>query len=117
MLIVEDYPDLRELMAEVLRMEGYEVFTAADGREGLEQLSKIRRPCLVILDLLMPVMDGFEFLARLRQDSETASLPVFVVTANSGVDMPPSVAAFLRKPMDFGELVALVAQHCPRASA
>lgn len=117
MLIVEDYQDLRELMAEVLMLAGYEVVTAADGREGLALLSTMRRPCLVILDRMMPVMDGYEFLARLRKDSEMASLPVCVVTADRVVDIPPGVVALVRKPMDFGVLLDLIAQHCPRARA
>lgn len=69
MLIVEDYRDLRELMAEVLMMEGYAVVTAADGREGLTFLAEMRLPCLVILDLNMPVIVGAEGVADVPRGS------------------------------------------------
>ena len=61
-LLVEDEPAIRENLKQLLELEGYPVFTAADGREGLSALKSMPRPCLVLLDLLMPVMNGSSFL-------------------------------------------------------
>jgi PAS domain S-box-containing protein len=79
-LVVDDEPDMRELSRRALEAEGLEVREAADGQEALEVIAR-RRPGLILLDLMMPVMDGFEFLLRLRQDPVNADLPVVVVTA------------------------------------
>ncbi|MGD8977222.1 MAG: response regulator, partial [Gammaproteobacteria bacterium] len=79
-LVVDDEPHIRELTRRTLEAEGLSVREAADGQEALEQVAR-ERPCMIILDLMMPVMDGFEFLLRLRQDPETMDLPVVVVTA------------------------------------
>jgi PAS domain S-box-containing protein len=79
-LVVEDDAALRELVSRTLEKAGWEVRTASNGQEGLAEV-EMGRPDLVLLDLMMPVMDGFEFLARLRQDERHADLPVIVVTA------------------------------------
>jgi len=79
-LVVEDETTTRELMRRILLGEGWVVATAGDGREALERL-KGERPDLILLDLLMPEMDGFEFLARLRERRELSDIPVIIVTA------------------------------------
>ncbi len=79
-LVVDDEPLVRELTRRTLEAEGISVREAADGQEALEQVAS-QRPGMIILDLMMPVMDGFEFLLRLRRDPDTADLPVVVVTA------------------------------------
>jgi phosphate regulon transcriptional regulator PhoB len=79
-LIVEDEPDIRELVVHHLKREGYQVSAAASGEEALRQVQALP-PDLVLLDLMMPAMDGLEVCRRLRQDPATASLPIVMLTA------------------------------------
>jgi len=84
-LVVDDEADIRELTRRTLEAEGLHVREAANGQEALEEIRR-RPPGLIMLDLMMPVMDGFEFLSRLRQDPEFPDLPVIVVTAKDLTD-------------------------------
>ena len=79
-LIVEDEPDIRELVVHHLKREGYQVAAAASGEEALRQVREAP-PDLVLLDLMMPAMDGLEVCRRLRQDPATAALPIVMLTA------------------------------------
>src|SRR5262245_43368027 len=80
-LVVADSIDTRDSLAFLLRrVGGYQVSTAADGQEALDRLRAGPRPGLILLDLLMPAMDGWEFCRRLRQDPALASIPVVVVS-------------------------------------
>src|SRR3970040_1515538 len=79
-LIVEDEPDIRELVVHHLKREGYQVSAAASGEEALRQV-QAAPPDLVLLDLMMPAMDGLEVCRRLRHDPATASLPIVMLTA------------------------------------
>ncbi len=79
-LIVEDEPDIRELVVHHLKREGYQVSVAASGEEALRQV-QASPPDLVLLDLMMPAMNGLEVCRRLRQDPATASLPIVMLTA------------------------------------
>jgi hypothetical protein len=100
-LIVEDEPSLRELLRRMLERDGYAVAEANDGRAALEHVRE-RAPGVILLDLMMPVMDGFEFLAELRREEAWRQIPVIVVTAK---DLSPeererlngSVARILQK--------------------
>jgi DNA-binding response OmpR family regulator len=78
-LIVEDDRFLRELIARKLRNEGYEVIEAVDGEEGLKKI-KEEKPNLVLLDLILPGIDGFEVLARAKEDPNVASIPVIILS-------------------------------------
>ena len=117
MLIVEDVADLRDFYAILLREEGYEVACACDGRDALRWLSW--RPDVVLLDLMMPVMDGYEFYARMR-DLPGDHPPVIVVSAVAPRRAAlPGVHATLPKPFDFTQLlhrVATAATHTAAAS-
>jgi len=79
-LVVEDDPTIREMVGKKLKKAGWEVIEAANGREGLERLGS-SQPCLILLDLLMPQMDGFEFVQELRTHPQWKLIPVIVVTA------------------------------------
>src|SRR5688572_6707495 len=81
-LVVEDSPAAREVVMRILRREGYDVIGASNGLEALDSIHD-RHPDLVLLDVMMPEMDGMSVLARLRQDAETADLPVILITALS----------------------------------
>ena len=104
-LVVDDNPEARELTAHVLRDEGFRVHEATNGGDALEVLSEIGEvPALVIVDLLMPILDGYRFIERLRQVSK--GIPVVVITG-SGVDAIPGVKV-LAKPFEPDTLRALV---------
>jgi CheY-like chemotaxis protein len=110
-LVVEDEPDLREMMRDALELSGYAVVTAQNGQDALDKLPNIERLCLVILDLLMPVMNGWDFLDRLRQRSELKSVPV-VVHSSATAEAPAGVTLVLQKPLMFDRLLSVVREHC-----
>jgi CheY-like chemotaxis protein len=118
-MIVEDEADLRDTLKDVLELYGYRVITAANGAEALQQLESRRnggRPCLILLDLMMPVMNGWELLDRLRDGSrpELAAIPVVVVSAAAdltrvqeryqcrSIRKPAPIHAFLEAANEFG---------------
>lgn len=111
-LVCDDERHIVRLIQVNLERQGYEVVTAYDGKEGLEKV-KSEKPNLVVLDVMMPYMDGFEVLKSLRKDPETESLPVIMLTAKAqdkdvfegyhyGADM------YLTKPFNPMELVTFV---------
>jgi CheY-like chemotaxis protein len=107
-LVVDDDPDIRETLRECIEAEGVPVVCASDGREALEALAMGLRPSLVVLDLMMPGMNGWQVLAAIRADRELADLPVAVISA-AGVRTPPvGATCFLRKPIDLDTLIDLV---------
>ncbi|MEA2567983.1 MAG: hypothetical protein QOD49_3160 [Actinomycetota bacterium] len=108
-LLVEDAPFLRYAFGRLLRMHGYEVMEANDGRAALDCLPRFR-PQLVLTDLMMPVMDGVELIERLRADPETAELPIVAITADDSEQAErrarrAGAADFLAKPVDMPELL------------
>jgi CheY-like chemotaxis protein len=112
-LIVEDDEDLREMMAQLLTLEGYQAATVANGREALEYLHSERRPSVILLDLMMPVMDGWEFHRRMEADPTLPPVPVIVLSALDQVRTANiHAAAFLKKPLDFDRLLDLVRTYC-----
>jgi len=109
-LVVDDEEDTRELFRDLLEAHGYQVATAEDGVQALAMVSATPKICLVILDLLMPNMDGFEVLDRLAADPRGSRLVVWVST--SAPDRVPQGIRCLPKPVDIGRLLALVDEHC-----
>lgn len=112
-LIVEDDADLREMMAQLLALEGFAAATVSNGREALAYLRTNAAPDVILLDLMMPVMDGWEFRREQQRHSEMAEVPVIVLsaldqarTAEVGAD------AFLKKPLDFDRLLELIRRYC-----
>lgn len=84
-LVVDDDRPTVTIISSVLRKQGYEVFTAFDGAEGLAKAQELR-PDLIILDIMMPVMDGYEVCRRLQNDPDTAGIAVLMLTAKGGID-------------------------------
>jgi len=111
-LIVDDDPDIRDALGECLRYEGYNVHVAADGRDALDRLEFGLKPDLILLDLMMPVVNGFEVLLALRSKPEWRSIPVVVVSANRGYKAEDLAGAvdILRKPVNVDRLIAVVDQ-------
>jgi CheY-like chemotaxis protein len=112
-LIVEDEPDVREFMELLLQTSGYETMSAPNGLEALEQM-RHRKPCVVLLDLMMPVMNGWEFREHQLAEASLADVPVVCVTA---VFDPHQVRQRMhlpcvRKPVEFPELLQNVAKAC-----
>jgi CheY-like chemotaxis protein len=110
-LVVEDEQDLREMMRDALELNGYTVVTADHGVDALAKLATIENLCLVILDLLMPVMDGWDFVAKLRQQTGFALVPVVVHTSSAG-QAPAGVTRVLQKPLLFSRLLSIVREFC-----
>jgi CheY-like chemotaxis protein len=117
-LIVEDDADLREMMAQLLTLEGFQTEAVANGKEALEYLRTATRPDLILLDLMMPVMDGWEFRRHQRQDPRLAEVPVIVLSALDGSRaLDVDGTAFLKKPLDFDHLIELVRRYCQRGQS
>ena len=105
LLIAEDEPDIRELLVTALRFKGYRVVATQNGREALENIQK-ERPSLVIADIMMPQLDGFGLVHRMRLDPETRLIPVVFITATyvapEDRDFALRIGAtrFMQKPVD-----------------
>jgi DNA-binding response OmpR family regulator len=114
-LIVEDDQDVREFMDVLLSTHGFETMTASNGREALERM-RTRRPCLVLLDLMMPIMDGWQFRAEQLREPALADVPVVCVTAvaEQSERIAWLKAPCLRKPVEFQALLAAVEGACGR---
>jgi CheY-like chemotaxis protein len=114
LLIVDDDPDILETMGMVLEACGYRVIAARDGQSALDLLRGGARPALIILDLMMPGMDGWTFLSEQQRDPELAAIPVVVVSGDTDAVRHAEgleVAAKLCKPVDVDTLLAAVQGH------
>lgn len=114
-LVVDDDDTLRESVCDALGDEGYATLGAADGSEALARLrAAAEPPCVIVLDLMMPTMNGWQFRAVQQQDPALAAIPVVVVTAGgrsarSTIDVPD----VLLKPVRLDDLLAAVRRYCP----
>ncbi len=107
-LVVEDDDDIRDSLKELLEEEGYCVDTAEDGRQALAMLHETALPQLILLDLMMPVMDGWQFQRELRKIPTFARLPIIVISASKFSKEPLNAAAFIPKPLDAGVLLETI---------
>jgi DNA-binding response OmpR family regulator len=112
-LVVEDETDIREAVTELLAEEGYEVLGAGDGADALKK-ARAFHPDVVLLDLMMPGMNGWEFSARLKGDPDLGKIPVIVLSALGRV---PGIeaAGYLQKPFELDELLDAVREHARAA--
>ena len=110
-LVVEDHDDIRDSIGEILEGEGYETALAEDGERALELLATMPRPCLLLVDLIMPRMDGWQLLSALSRDDRFATIPVVVMSA-AGSASAPAEHATLKKPVDLEILLRIVRDHC-----
>lgn len=109
-LLVDDEVDIRDALGELLRDEGFSVVTAPNGHEAMLWLAERRPPsCVVVLDLMMPVMNGTEFLQKKQDDPAIARHPVIIITASARAlqfDQTPDVKACISKPIEMDRLLA-----------
>ena len=112
-MLVEDDVQARSLLREILEMEGFKVVAFSNGYEALNYLRDEEAPCLVVLDLRMPVMDGTQLRSAMLKDPRLARIPVIVVTAFDGrAAAGLSVLKVLKKPVDVDALLSLVKEYC-----
>lgn len=112
-MVVEDDLAVRETVQELLEEEGYRVIPASNGREALEHLRRAAAPSVILLDLMMPVMDGWQLRAELARDPRLSGIPVVVMSADERVQQKVqglSVAAVLQKPVTLDDLLATVSR-------
>jgi CheY-like chemotaxis protein len=110
-LVVEDDLAVRQTIRDILEIEGYEVATACDGREGFKALHQLK-PCLVLLDLMMPGTNGWQFLDMQRSDDELKATPVVVCSAYKESAKSVHANGILPKPIQLDELVNVVKSFC-----
>lgn len=113
--LIEDDPDMREDLAFLLKHKGYEVQTAEHGQEALDKLGALDRPCMIILDLMMPVMDGWELRAELLGDPDLSQVPVVLLSGIADIQEEArslDAVGYLTKPVDLNKLYRLVGDNC-----
>jgi CheY-like chemotaxis protein len=113
-LIIEDDPPIRETLTELLEEEGFIVACAGNGEQGLAWLRANEHPNLILLDLMMPVKDGFEFRTDQMQDPSLKSIPVVIMSADAHVEQKAGRlggVGFIRKPPDIDEVLGTIAKH------
>ena len=111
-LVIEDEKNISHLLKAILEKRGFEVLQAFDGKEGIEA-SKKEKPDLIILDVMMPSMDGFEVAVRLKKLKETGSIPIIMLSSAAQIKdrirgIESGAAAYITKPFDKNELTAKV---------
>ena len=112
-MVVEDDFGIRETMQEVLESEGYNVITACNGKNALDLLNTtVDYPSLVLLDIFMPVMDGYDFLKVVSKDSQLASIPVYIHSANYNLQDLRGAKGILKKPASYDAIIELVQSYC-----
>ena len=114
-LLIDDHDDVRDGLEVVLRREGYAVETAANGREALNKLCGGLRPCIILMDLMMPVMTGYEFRQEQLAYPEFRDIPLIVYSGVTDVHENArhlQAAAYAEKPIELDRLMGLVRQHC-----
>lgn len=117
LLVVEDDVEIRETLVEILEEREYNVSAAEHGKLALELLRRAADPpCLILLDMMMPVMDGRAFHAELRRHPAWVNIPVVICSAYRDLPAPETLSPqveYLKKPLDLHELIKTVRRHCP----
>jgi len=112
-LIVEDDADIRETLQHLLEASGYRAAPASNGKVALDLIDTMGSPCLILLDLMMPVMDGWAFLTALDQNERLVDVPIVIVSAYTDkVASLERAQQILKKPVDIHALMEVVRQHC-----
>jgi CheY-like chemotaxis protein len=114
-LVIDDDPAIREVVSTILALEGYPVVAAESGVEALKELRGGVRPCLILLDLRMPEMDGWELRALLKREPQLADIPVVVLSGDHDAAKAArslSANGFLLKPVELTDLLHVVRRYC-----
>ena len=114
-LVVDDDPDVRDAISTVLSDEGYGVTSVGNGREALEHLHHRTRPSLILLDMMMPEMDGWSFRQELKKLPDLSSIPIVILSAHGNVRdaaLALGVADYLRKPLQLDSLLEIAERYC-----
>jgi len=113
-LVIDDDDDIRAVLAMVLDEAGFRVVTAANGREALEHLREDPQPDVILLDLMMPEMDGYQFRAEQQRDPALRAIPTLIVTAGTVTSRVEALGAeaILRKPVSLRRLVDTIRRFC-----
>ncbi len=112
-MVVEDDDGIRDTLRYAIELDGYPVITAANGRIALELLKSVPLPGLILLDLMMPEMNGIEFFEILRRDPALCTIPVVVVTAISNhAQMIQRTDGVIKKPINLDDLTQVVTRWC-----
>jgi CheY-like chemotaxis protein len=117
-LVVEDDADVRETLRQVVEDEGFSVAEAENGRAALEWLRTAEPPCVILLDLMMPIMDGWQFLTQIEQDGSLPQAPIVIVSATpqdrieQTAAAHPRVAGYLQKPLRLEDVLGAVGKYC-----
>jgi DNA-binding response OmpR family regulator len=114
-LIIEDYPATSKMIAEILEMEGYQAVIAADGLVGVEK-AKSEKPDLILLDIMLPGIDGLEVCSRLRANDQTKNIPVIMVSVKASAEdvktgLDKGANGYVSKPFDPFKLLEVVKKH------
>jgi CheY-like chemotaxis protein len=114
-LVVDDDADIRESITDVLEMRGYRVQSAVNGQQALDILRGGGRPCVILLDLMMPVLNGWEFRAEQTRDESLASVPVVIISGDGSTSQKAAtmgISQYLRKPLELSVMLDVVKRHC-----
>ncbi len=111
-LVVDDDEGIRETLTDLLALEGYEPVCATNGQEALDELRRGPKPCMVFLDLMMPVLDGWQVLAQRKADPALAQIPVVVITAAHQIGQAAKANKVLRKPFPIEEALEAAKEFC-----
>jgi CheY-like chemotaxis protein len=111
-LLVDDDRELRDMLAALLIKDGFEIDVASDGQDALEK-ARANHPALIVLDMIMPGMDGWTFRAHQRYDAALAAIPVVILSAVPIARLQNvGAAAALQKPFTYEQFVSTVREHC-----
>ena len=111
-LVIEDDPAIRDTLAEILEFEGYKVSVATNGREGLQSAMELK-PNVILLDLMMPVMNGYEFRTEQRALPEISEIPVIMISADGNLSQKAAAVNtphYLKKPIELEMLLGMIRQ-------
>lgn len=114
-MVVDDDAGIRETLADYLEDEGYLVLQAAHGQDALAQLRGLKDlPCVILLDLMMPVMNGTEFFTEQQTDPVLSKIPVIIISADGNIREKAQAfgGGYLRKPMKISQVLDAIGQHC-----
>jgi CheY-like chemotaxis protein len=114
-LVVDDDFEIRDVLSQLLEEEGYRVQSAANGQEAIGRLRAGATPCVILLDLMMPVMNGWQFRSEQAADPALAQIPVVVISASRNIDekaLALDAADLLHKPLELDHLLDVVSRYC-----